>query len=174
VKIILIFIISLIVTAVTFSQENPLERFDYLIGDWSGVGSGFGNDKSKIESSFQYIMNRKYIEITNDSKFEPTEKNPEGEHHIDKGYISYDKARDLIICRQFFIEGYVIQFFQDDILSNDTTIVFVSEHIENLSGGKARWTIKKKSETEFEDTFEVSFPGKEFMCLGTNNLKKKK
>ena len=46
--------------------------------------------------------------------------------------------------------------------------------IENLSAGKARWTIKKKSETEFEDIFEVLFPGEEFRCLGTNNLIKRK
>ena len=163
-------IIFIIIPAVLYSQEKPLDRFTFLLGDWSGSGSGFGNDKSKIESSFQYIMNEKFIEVVNDSEFEPTEKKPDGEHHMDKGYISFDTDRKLIIYRQFFIEGFVIQFYLNDTLSKENSFVFTSEHIENLAGGKARWTINKVSKTEFEDLFEVSFPGKDFMCLGTNHL----
>jgi len=41
---------------------------DFLIGEWTGTGSGFGNEKSQIESEFNYIMDGKYIEILNDSK----------------------------------------------------------------------------------------------------------
>ena len=165
-----IFIICWINTAVAFGQENPLNRFNYLIGEWRGTGSGFGNDNSRIESGFQYIMNGKYIKVSNDARFEPTEKRPEGEHHIDRAYISDDTDGKSVICRQFFIEGYVIRFCLNDSLSNDTGIVFDSEHIENLSGAEARWTIRKKSETEFEDSFEVSFSGKGYTCLGTNHL----
>jgi len=74
---------------------------------WSGTGVGFGDEKSIIHSDFKSIMNGTYIEIINDSKFTPTEKIPEGEHHIDKGIISFDKIRELIVLRQFNIEGYV-------------------------------------------------------------------
>lgn len=42
------------------------------------MGSGFGDDTSKIESSFQLVMNEQYIEVKNESWFEPTEKNPNG------------------------------------------------------------------------------------------------
>lgn len=167
------FAFCLLCTVLAVGQENAFNRLDFLIGDWGGNGSGFGNNKSKIESSFHYVMDGKYIEVVNDSKFEPTEKKPEGEHHIDKGFISYDSNRQLIVFRQFNIEGFVNQYVLNDSISNDSTLVFETEDIENLNGGKARWTIKKLSTTEFETIFEVKFPGREFMCFGTNNLTKK-
>lgn len=78
-KKIAVWVICLINTGFAIGQEHPLGRFSFLIGEWSGTGSGFGNDSSKIESSSKYVMNGKYIEVLNDSKFDPTEKKPEGE-----------------------------------------------------------------------------------------------
>ncbi len=118
-------------------------------------------------------MNGTYIEIINDSKFSPTEKKPDGEHHIDKGIISFDKIRELIVFRQFNIEGYVNQYILNDSLSNDSTLVFETEIIENfVPGGKTKWVIETISENEIKTTFEVSFPGKDYTCLGTNYLRK--
>ena len=77
-------------------------------------------------------MSGKYIEVKNDSRFEATESKPEGENHIDKGFISYDKSRDMTIFRQFNIEGYVNQYILVDSLSSDTEIVFETEVIENF------------------------------------------
>jgi len=46
-------------------------------------------------------------------------------------------------------------------------LVFETEMIENfVPGGKARWTIRKISESQIETTFDVSFPDKEFTCFG--------
>ncbi len=158
----------------SFGQSNPFDKFSFLIGEWSGTGSGFGNEKSKIESSFKFVMSGKYIEVINDSKFEPSEKNPEGEHHIDKGFISYDKVREKVVFRQFNIEGFVNQYILNDSLSNDSTLIFEAEIIENLPKGRTRWTIKKVSETDIETIFDVAFTGDEYTCFGVNNLKKKK
>jgi len=61
----------------------------------------------------------------------------------------------------------------NDSLSNDSTFVFETETIENFApGGKARWMIEKISDKEIKTTFEVSFPGKNYICLGTNYLQK--
>lgn len=168
-------IIGLVLTfGLSFGQSNPFDRLSFLMGEWSGNGSGFGNEKSKIESVFKFVIGGKYIEVKNESRFEPTEKNPEGEHHIDKGFISYDKIRKSIVFRQFNIEGYMNQYLLSDSLSNDSLLVFETELIENfLPGGKARWTIKKISETQIETIFDVSFPNKEYSCFGINNLNKK-
>ncbi len=158
---------------ISFSQTKPFERLDFILGDWIGTGSGFGNSTSKIESGFHLVMDGKYIEVRNESQFEPTEKNPEGEHHIDKGFISYDKARNLLVFRQFNNEGYYNQYILNDSLSNEYTLVFVTELIENfVPGGRAKWTIKKLSDHEIETVFDVSF-GKDFNCFGTNKLTRK-
>jgi len=74
----------------TYGQTNPFDRISFIRGDWTGTGSGFGINKSKIKSNFQLTMGRKYIEVKNESWFEPTEKNPKGEHHIDNGFMSFD------------------------------------------------------------------------------------
>lgn len=109
-KKLIILIGIIIIPILSFGQGKPLERINFIIGNWSGTGSGFGNETSVIESSFKYIMNNKYIEVINDSKFEPTKNKPEGEHHIDKGFISFDKIRGVIVFRQFNIEGYINQY----------------------------------------------------------------
>jgi len=141
---------------------------------WSSTGSGFGNSISTIESEFNLVMNGKYIIVINDSKFKPTEKNKEGENHVDWGIISYDKSRNKIVYRQFNNEGYVNQYILNDSLSNNTVLIFETENIENfVEGGKARLTIKKISQNELETIFDVSLPGRDFACFGMNKLKRK-
>ena len=92
--------------------------------------------------------------------------NPGGEHQIDKGFISYDQSRNYIVLRQFNNEGYVNQYELSNSLSTDSILTFESEVIENfVSGGKARWKIKKISDNQIETNFDVAFPGKEYACL---------
>jgi hypothetical protein len=168
----LIFVLVMI-CGIAFGQNKNFEKLEFLLGRWAGTGTGFGNETSKIESEFKSIMNGKYIEVWNDSKFKPTEKKPEGEHHIDRGMISFDKMRQVIVFRQFNIEGYVNQYVLNDSLSSDTLLVFETEEIENfVPGGRAKWTIKKVTDNRIETIFEVLFPGKEYTCYGQNVLTK--
>ena len=127
------------------AQTKSFDKLDFLIGEWNGTGSGFGKDKSKIVSKFLMAMDNKYIEVVNDSRFDPTPNNPTGEHHIDKGFISYDGSRKLIVFRQFNIEGYINQYVLVDSLSND----------------------------KIETVFDVYFPNKGYTCMRTNILIKK-
>jgi len=167
-------LILLLICDLSFAQNNPLRKFIALKGEWIGTGSGFGNDKSKVEASYQMVMGGTYIEVINESKFEPTERNPKGEHHIDKGFISYDKNRKVFVCRQFNNEGFVNQYVLNDSLSSDKVFVFDTESIENfMPGGKARWTIKIISDNEIETVFDVSFPNKDYTCFGINKLMRK-
>ena len=154
-------------------QSNSFDNISFIIGEWSGKGSGFGNDKSQINSSFQLSLDGKYIEVKNESIFEPTNDKPEGEHHIDKGFISFDKSRGKLIYRQFNSEGYYNQYVLNDSISNKNILVFETEFIENfVPNGKAKWTIKKINENEIETVFDVSF-GNEYSCFGTNKLIRK-
>ena len=159
--------------SICFGQNSNFQQLDFLLGEWSGRGSGFGNDSSTINSFFKPDMIGKYIEFKNESWFKPTSNNPEGEHHIDRGFISLDKERDLFVIRQFHIEGYVIQYILVDSLSNDTVLVFESESIENfVPGGEARWTITTISENQIETIFDVAFPNSDYSCMGVNKLRK--
>lgn len=155
-----------------FAQTEKFDKLNFILGDWLGTGSGFGNNRSKIQSGYHLIMDGQYIEVTNESKFEPTDKKPEGENHLDKGMISFDKSRKKIIFRQFNNEGFYNQYVLNDTISNDSLLVFETEFIENfVPNGKARWTIKKISPMEIETIFDVSF-GKKYSCFGINKLTK--
>jgi hypothetical protein len=158
---------SLLISA----QENYLEKLQFIIGDWNGTGVGFGNSTSTITASYKFIMNKKYIEAKHESIFKLTDKNKKGDHHIDNGFISFDTSRKKIVYRQFNNEGYVNQYILNEELSTSTSLIFETEIIENfVSGGKARLTINKISETEIETIFDVSFPNKGYSCFGTNKL----
>lgn len=87
-----------------FVQNNAYEKLDFRRGKWNGTGSGFGNNQSIVQPEFKPVMDGQYIEVKNDAKFEPTEKNPDGEHHVDWGMISFDKNREKIVYREFNIE----------------------------------------------------------------------
>ncbi len=170
----IIIVLLMILTNTANSQNNSFERLNFVIGEWQGTGGGFGNETSEIQSSFQFIMNGKYIHIKNKSEFKPTDSKPDGEIHIDWGFVSFDKKRGKIVFRQFNIEGYVNQYVLNDSLSTDSRLVFETEVIENfVEGGRARWTIEKIDNGEIKTIFDVSFPGKEFSCYGTNSLKRK-
>ncbi len=170
----IIFLLFLIFS--TFSsqaQENQFAQFDFLFGSWSGEGKGFGNSTSAITASYNLAMNDTYIEVVHDSQFVPSADKPEGEHHVDKGFISFDKIRNTFVFRQFNNEGYVNQYLLVDSLSAENKLVFETEIIENfMPGGKARWTVVKISDAEIETIFDVSFPGKDYSCFGTNRMRK--
>lgn len=167
----LVIILFLLNSLLILAQQNSLEKLKFIIGDWNGSGVGFGNATSTITASYNFVMNKKYIEVKHESQFKPTEKNPKGDHHIDNGFISYDSSRKKIVYRQFNNEGYINQYILNEKLSTDTSLIFETEIIENfVPGGKARYTINKISENEIETIFDVSFPNKEYNCFGTNKL----
>lgn len=159
--------------SVEIQAQHKFQPFEQLMGKWEGTGAGFSNNTSAIKSSFQFRLNEQYIEVKNESVFAPTEKNPTAEIHQDWGFISYDKQRKLFVFRQFHIEGFVNQYVLNQDISTPEKLVFETEVIENfVPGGKARWTILIKSNTEIETIFDLQMPGKEFACYGTNTLER--
>ena len=101
--------------------------------------------------------------MQNTSRFEPQEKNPEGETHKDITIFSKDVNRNLIVVHQFNNEGNVNTFIQDTLKSNNRNFVFVSESTENSPKGlKVRLTLKIDNKDEFTELFEIALPGKDF------------
>jgi hypothetical protein len=158
--------------AQTSKQDSIWSPFRYFIGKWNGTGAVEG-DNGNYERSYQFIFNKRFIEIRNKSTFAPTEKNPKGEVHEDLGYISYDKKRKAFILRQFHIEGFVNQYKLDSISKDGKTIVFTTEAIENIPDGwKAKETYRLIRDNEFTETFELAEPNKPFEVYSKVTLKK--
>ncbi|WP_340113466.1 hypothetical protein [Maribellus mangrovi] len=168
--------ISLIIfmcVIVNVHAQNSLQIFDGLIGKWEGTGTGFGNAQSEVSANYNWLMNRQYIEVKHHSEFDPTDQNPEGEIHDDQGIISFDKARQVVVFRQYHNEGFFNEYVLNDSLSTKSNLIFETERIENfVPGGRAKFTIKLIGKDEIQTVFDVGFPGREMACFGTNNLKR--
>ena len=172
------FLFLFLLPALLFAQMTkkdstwlPLKPF---LGQWVGEGGGEPG-KGTYERSYQFILNKNFIEIKNKSTYQPTDKNPKGEVHEDIGYFSYDKSIQKFKLRQFHIEGFVNEFVLDSISADKKTIVFVTVAIENIPNGfRAKETYHLISENEIEEIFELAEPGKEFQVYSRVKLIRKK
>jgi len=120
-------------------------------------------------------LNGKYLQAKNKSTYPPQEKNPKGEVHEDLGLSSYDRGRKQFALRQFHIESFVNHYKLDAAASNDKTLVFVTESIENIPAGwRGRESYRIVSNDEFVEVFELAAPGKEFEIYSENWFRRKK
>jgi hypothetical protein len=144
--------------------------FNFFMGIWQGSGQGKPGT-SRIERKYEFVLNSKFLFVKNKSIYEPQEKNPEGEIHEDWGFISYDRARETYIFRQFHIEGFVNQYLLEQVAEESQTISFVTEAIENISPGwQAKESYRILGPDEFVEVFELGTPGKRFEIYSESHL----
>ncbi len=169
-------IILLAIPIITLSQEkdkNIWEPFKYFAGSWEGHETGKAGI-GKGDRTYEFIMDDVYLFQKNTSKFEPQEKNPDGEVHVDWTFFSYDKFRKKYVLREFHIESFVNQYTLDSLSHDNKHFVFVSESLENAPKGmRARVKLTIENENEFLETFELAFPGKDYSEFLRNHWKRK-
>lgn len=165
-----ILLIQQVAQAQTSVKENGWSRFRFFEGTWTGTGSGQSGN-STVAREYSFIMNETFLLVRNTCTYPPQQKNPKGEVHEDWGLFSRDRSRKLFVLRQFNVEGFVNQYVLDTSGTGSTTIVFVTESIENIPPGwKARESYEMKGEDEFIETFELAAPGKEYKLYSRNHL----
>ena len=154
-------------------RPDPWDMFRFLVGPWEGTGEG-NSGSSRIYVHGEFILGGQYLFLRTKAVFDPQEKNPKGEVHEDWALLSYDKARQTFVLRQFNIEGFVNRFIVESVSDNAKRIVLTTEAVENGPPGlRARITYTKTSDNEFTDEFALAFPGKDFAVYGTSRLKRK-
>ena len=169
--------VLLILPILSFAQNSKIDslwmNFQPFIGSWTGTGQGV-DGVGTYERTYQFILNKQYIEVKNKTNYPPTTENPKGYVHEDIGYMSYDKMRKTFVFRQFHGEGFVNQYVLESLSSDKKTFVFVSEAIENIpQGWRARetYTVSQDILTEI---FNLAEPGKDFTPYTQAVLRKKK
>ncbi len=146
--------------------------FNFLVGVWQGSGQGQPGT-SRVERKYEFVLNGKFLFVQNKSVYDPQEKNPKGEIHEDWGLISYDRARETYVFRQFHIEGFVNQYLLDKIAEDGQMISFVTEAIENISPGwKAKESYRILGPDEFIEVFELAPPDKDFETYTENHFQR--
>ena len=153
------------------SKPDRFAPLRFLAGTWRGDQAGQPG-RGTVERTYQFILNDRFLQETNTSTYPPQERNKTGEVHHHMSMISYDTARKLFVFRQFHTEGFVNTYVQQPT-TDDKTIVFVSEAIENIPAGyRARETYTILSHDEFTERFEVAEPGKDFELYSEAHLKR--
>lgn len=158
----------------TGARPSPWDPMRFFLGAWSGTGRGQPGT-STIEREYRFALGNRYFETRNVSTYLPQEKNPKGETHEDRGFISWDRRRHRFVYRQFHVEGFVNQYVADSLAAPADSVVFTSESIENIPAGfRARETWRILGPDEFIERFEMAEPGGAFEVYSEARLKRKK
>jgi hypothetical protein len=155
------------------TKPDPFGPLRFMVGSWSGVQSGEpGTGKS--ERTYEFVLDGRFLQVSNQSTYPPQEKNKAGEVHHDMGMIGYDRARKKLVFRQFHTEGFVNTYVQQET-GDPTKLVFETESIENIPAGfRARETYTIVGNDEFVERFEVADPGRDFALYSEARLKRVK
>jgi hypothetical protein len=143
----------------------------FLAGTWRGDQAGQPG-QGRVERTYEFVLNDRFLQETNTSTYPPQDKNTAGEVHRHLSMISYDGARKRFVFRQFHGEGFVNTYVQEPA-TDEKTIVFVTEGIENIPAGyRARETYTILSRDEFTERFEIAAPGRDFALYSEARLKR--
>jgi hypothetical protein len=159
-------------TPVPGADQRPdgLAELRWLIGEWRGVGEG-DPGTSGSERSIDSFLDGRYIRAQGRSVYPRQEKNPTGEIHAELDLWSFDRARSIIVLRQFDTLGFVGTYVLDKSASASDRWVLVDESLENVpQGWKARYTIVRKSDDEYHEQLELDPDGKGFKPYVTNRF----
>jgi hypothetical protein len=101
--------------------------------------------------------------------------NRRGEVHEHWSFFSYDRARKMLVLRQFHQEGFVNRYTLNQQLSKAGKLVFESEQFENFDNKwRAKETYEISSTDEFVEIFELASPEKPFTVYSRNHFKRVK
>jgi hypothetical protein len=144
------------------AKPDGLAPIAKLIGDWTGVSEGEPGTAATTRHATR-AQNDHFVFVEGRSVYPKQDKNKSGEIHTQLDVWSYDKARKLIVLRQFDSLGFASTYVQDKAASINGKFVLVSEHLENVPAGlKARYTFEFKGTDEYHELFELDENGKGF------------
>lgn len=163
---------GLLVVVAPAHAQAPTDRWAplrFLLGTWEGTSAGQPG-QGTVRREYRLVLGDRFIEMRNTSTYLPQEKNPKGEVHEDRGFISHDRTRNLFVFRQFHVEGFVNTYVASP---TETPIVFTSEAIENIPAGwRARETYRLEPTGELVEVFELAEAGKAFEVYSTTRLRR--
>jgi hypothetical protein len=85
-------------------KPSPWEPLRFFVGSWTGIGNGQPGTSS-VEREYSFALNDRFLEVRNKSTYLPQEKNPKGEVHEDRGFVSWDRARRRFVFRHSTSRG---------------------------------------------------------------------
>jgi hypothetical protein len=166
---------ALLLATSAFGQQpapDPWAPVRFLVGHWQGTASGQPGEGT-VARQYEFILGQRFLHERNTSTYPPQDRNKKGETHEHWSFLSYDRARKLLVLRQFHVEGFVNQYSFIPEESAPDRLVFEGEGFENIgSKWRGRETYRILGHDEFTETFELAPPGKPFGVYSTNHFKR--
>lgn len=166
---------AVVSSGIAWAQPAPdrLAPLKGLLGSWEGTTAGTPGE-GVVQREYRLVLNGQFIEIRNAATYPPQAKNPKGERHEDVGLVSFDRARQRFVLRQFHVEGFVNTYVADEVAAGARAVVFTTDAIENIPPGwRARETYRWVSDGEIVETFELAEPGKDFTVYSESRLRRR-
>lgn len=152
-------------------RPDPLAALARFIGTWAGTASG-DSGEGTVMRTYSLTLQGRYLHEQNVSRYPAKDPAQAAEVHEHMAMFSCDKARQLIVLRQFHVEGFV-NTYRLVSAPGEQPMVFESEAFENFSNAwKARESYTFSSDDEFVETFELAPPGKPRQVYSRNRLKR--
>jgi len=139
-------------------QERPAASWgglEFLIGEWTGGGSGQPGQGSGW-FSFRPELNGAVLVRKNHAEY-PAAKDRSAFTHDDLMYVYHDPADKSLRAIYFDMEGHVIEY-RVTVASDRQTAVFLSDAAPALP--RYRLSYAKKGPNEVTLKFEIAPPGK--------------
>ena len=153
------------------AKESPWSSIQFMVGEWRGESEGRPG-KGTVARTYRFVLEDRFLAEENTSTYPPQPANEKGEVHQHRSYFSYDRARKVLVLRQFHQEGFVNQYAMVPGASA-AKVVFESEALENVPAGwKARETYEVVSPDEFVETFELAMGDKPFEVYSRARFKR--
>jgi len=171
--VLIIALLPAMLSAQTGQRQNVWGPLAYFVGTWEGTAES-RSGRGTAERECRFILDGAFLRAESRHVYEMSPQLPEGQTHEGLELFSYDRARKALVMRQFHGEGFVNQYLLDSLSTDSTTIVFVSEHLENVPPG---WRAKEQFEiingNEFIEFFKLAPPGGEFEPYWETHLTRK-
>ena len=155
------------------AQSDPWATVRVFEGKWEGPTSG----KPGIGTTsreYRFELDGKFLSQRDTSVYQPADPAAKPFVHQDFGFFSYDTSLKKLVWRQFHSEGLVNEYTLDSVSPDGKSLVFVTTHIENLPGARAKKIYRVLSADEIEETFMLAPPGQDFALYTTAHLRRVK
>ena len=155
-------------------KPDPWQPVRFLAGTWDGTATGVGG-AGTARRTYAFVLNNRYLHEKNVTTYPPQEMNKAGEVHEHWSFISYDRARGVLVLRQFHPEGFVNQYVVNRSETTPKKLVFDSERFENYdNNARARETYDIISGDEFIETFELGDAGQPLQVYSRTHFNRAK
>ncbi len=145
-------------------EPDPWKPFRLLEGTWEGAIDGRLGQGTGVRR-YEFIFDGLYLLSRHASVRLPQEKSPRGDFHREMSIYSFDGERDIIVLRQFVVEGSVLRYTCE---VEPDRFVCTTENVESGTGMRARLAVQISNRYQFDETFELASPGKELEVYFTN------